>query len=185
MQNFKYYAPTYVLFGRDTEKEVASLVKKYGGKKVLVHYGGQSAVKSGLIATVEKQLSDAGIEYVKLGGVVPNPRLSLVRKGIELCKAENIDFLLAVGGGSVIDSCKAISSGRFYDGDVWTLYEHKDHANKYLPIGCILTIPAAGSEMSDGSVITNDEVESWFHKAFCFSPKMENAGGKTSDLIKT
>ena len=167
MQNFKYYAPTHVLFGRDTEKEVASLVKKYGGKKVLVHYGGQSAVKSGLIATVEKQLSDAGIEYVKLGGVVPNPRLSLVRKGIELCKAENIDFLLAVGGGSVIDSCKAISSGRFYDGDVWTLYEHKDHATKYLPIGCILTIPAAGSEMSDGSVITNDEVESWLKKDYC------------------
>ena len=167
MQNFKYYAPTHVLFGRDTEKEVASLVKKYGGKKVLVHYGGQSAVKSGLLATVEKLLSDAGIEYVKLGGVKPNPRLSLVRKGIELCKAENIDFLLAVGGGSVIDSCKAISSGRFYDGDVWTLYEHKDHATKYLPIGCILTIPAAGSEMSDGSVITNDEVKGWLKKDYC------------------
>ena len=167
MQNFKYYAPTHVVFGRDTEKEVASLVKKYGGKKVLVHYGGQSAIKSGLLATVEKQLSDAGIEYIKLGGVKPNPRLSLVRKGIELCKAENIDFLLAVGGGSVIDSCKAISSGRFYDGDVWTLYEHKDHATKYLPIGCILTIPAAGSEMSDGSVITNDEVKGWLKKDYC------------------
>ena len=145
MQNFNYYAPTQVVFGRNTENQLASLVKKYGGKKVLVHYGGQSAIKSGLMATVEKQLSDGGIEYVKLGGVVPNPRLSLVRKGIELCKVEGIDFLLAVGGGSVIDSCKAISSGRYYDGDVWTLYEHKDHATKYLPIGCILTIPAAGS----------------------------------------
>lgn len=167
MQNFKYYAPTQVVFGRDTEQQVAELVKKYGGTRVLLHYGGQSAVKSGLIAKVEKILSDAGIEYVKLGGVKPNPRLSMVRKGIEVCKAENIDFLLAVGGGSVIDSCKAISSGRFYDGDVWTLYEHKDHATKYLPIGCILTIPAAGSEMSDGSVITNDEVDGWLKKDYC------------------
>lgn len=167
MQNFKYYAPTQVVFGRDTENQVAELVKKYGGTRVLLHYGGQSAVKSGLIAKVEKILSDADIEYVKLGGVKPNPRLSMVRKGIEVCKAENIDFLLAVGGGSVIDSCKAISSGRFYDGDVWTLYEHKDHATKYLPIGCILTIPAAGSEMSDGSVITNDEVDGWLKKDYC------------------
>ena len=167
MQNFNYYAPTQVVFGRNTENELASLVKKYGGKKVLVHYGGQSAIKSGLMATVEKQLTDAGISYVKLGGVVPNPRLSLVRKGIELCKAEGIDFLLAVGGGSVIDSCKAISSGRYYDGDVWTLYEHKDHATQYLPIGCILTIPAAGSEMSNGSVITNDEVDGWLKKDYC------------------
>lgn len=167
MQNFKYYAPTQVVFGRDTEQQVAELVKKYGGTRVLLHYGGQSAVKSGLIAKVKKILSDAGIEYVKLGGVKPNPRLSMVRKGIEVCKAENIDFLLAVGGGSVIDSCKAISSGRFYDGDVWTLYEHKDHATKYLPIGCILTIPAAGSEMSDGSVITNDEVDGWLKKDYC------------------
>lgn len=167
MQNFKYYAPTQVVFGRDTENQVAELVKKYGGTRVLLHYGGQSAVKSGLIAKVEKILLDAGIEYVKLGGVKPNPRLSMVRKGIEVCKAENIDFLLAVGGGSVIDSCKAISSGRFYDGDVWTLYEHKDHATKYLPIGCILTIPAAGSEMSDGSVITNDEVDGWLKKDYC------------------
>jgi len=167
MRNFSYYAPTEVVFGRDTENKLASLIQKYGGKKVLVHYGGQSAIKSGLMAKVEKQLADSGIDYVKLGGVVPNPRLSLVRKGIELCKAENVDFLLAVGGGSVIDSCKAISSGRYYDGDVWTLYEHKDHATKYLPIGCVLTIPAAGSEMSDGSVITNDEVDGWLKKDYC------------------
>jgi len=167
MQNFNYYAPTQVVFGRETENEVASLVKKYGGKKVLLHYGGQSAIKSGLLSKVEKSLTEAGIAYVKLGGVVPNPRLSLVRKGIELCKAEDIDFLLAVGGGSVIDSCKAISSGRYYDGDVWTLYEHKDHATAYLPIGCILTIPAAGSEMSNGSVITNDEVDGWLKKDYC------------------
>lgn len=167
MQNFNYYAPTQVVFGRGSEDKLAQLVKKYGGTKVLVHYGGQSAIKSGLMAKVEKQLTDAGIAYVKLGGVVPNPRLSLVRKGIELCKQEGVDFLLAVGGGSVIDSCKAISSGRFYEGDVWTLYEHKDHATEYLPIGTILTIPAAGSEMSDGSVITNDEVEGWLKKDYC------------------
>lgn len=167
MQNFNYYAPTQVVFGRDTENKVAQLIKKYGGTKVLLHYGGQSAIKSGLLSKVEKLLNEAGIEYVLLGGVKPNPRLSLVRKGIELCKSENVDFLLAVGGGSVIDSCKAISSGRYYEGDVWTLYEHKDHATRYLPIGCILTIPAAGSEMSNGSVITNDEVESWLKKDYC------------------
>ena len=167
MKNFNYYAPTQVAFGRNTENQVAELVKKYGGSKVLVHYGGQSAIRSGLLAKVEQILTEAGITYVKLGGVKPNPRLSLVRKGIKLCKEENVDFLLAVGGGSVIDSCKAISSGRFYQGDVWTLYEHKDHATQYLPIGCILTIPAAGSEMSNGSVITNDEVESWLKKDYC------------------
>ena len=167
MKNFKFYAPTHVVFGRDAESQVAELVKKYGGKKVLLHYGGQSAIKSGLLPKVEKLLSEAGIEYVKLGGVVPNPRLSMVRKGIEVCKQEGIDFLLAVGGGSVIDSCKAISSGRFYEGDVWTLYQHKYHATKYLPIGCVLTIPAAGSEMSDGSVITNDEVDGWLKKDYC------------------
>ena len=167
MKNFNYYAPTQVAFGRNTESQVAELVKKHGGSKVLIHYGGQSAIRSGLLAKVEQILTEAGIAYVKLGGVKPNPRLSLVRKGIELCKEENVDFLLAVGGGSVIDSCKAISSGRFYQGDVWTLYEHKDHATQYLPIGCILTITAAGSEMSNGSVITNDEVESWLKKDYC------------------
>lgn len=167
MKNFNYYAPTQVAFGRNTESQVAELVKKHGGSKVLIHYGGQSAIRSGLLAKVEQILTEAGIAYVKLGGVKPNPRLSLVRKGIELCKEENVDFLLAVGGGSVIDSCKAISSGRFYQGDVWTLYEHKDHATQYLPIGSILTIPAAGSEMSNGSVITNDEVESWLKKDYC------------------
>lgn len=167
MQNFNYYAPTQVVFGRDTENEVASLVKKYGGKKVLLHYGGQSAIKSGLLPKVEALLTEAGVEFVKLGGVVPNPRLSLVRKGIELCKAEGVDFILAVGGGSVIDSSKAISSGRFFEGDVWDLYLHKTFAKEYLPIGCILTIPAAGSEMSNGSVITNDEVEGWLKKDYC------------------
>lgn len=157
MVDFKYYAPTHVVFGRDSEKQVGKLVKKYGGTKVLLHYGGSSAEKSGLLGVVEEALKAEGIEYVKLGGVVPNPRVSLVRKGIEVCKAEGVDFILAVGGGSVIDSSKAISSGRFLDADVWDLYTRKAFATKYLPLGCVLTIPAAGSEMSDGSVITNDE----------------------------
>ncbi len=165
MKNFKYYAPTKVLFGKSTEDKVADLVKEFGGTKVLLHYGGQSAEKSGLLGKVEKSLQDAGIAYVKLGGVVPNPRVSKVREGIELCKQEGIDFLLAVGGGSVIDSCKAISSGRYFEGDVWDLYLKKAHATQYMPIGCILTIPAAGSEMSDGSVITNEE--GWLKKDYC------------------
>lgn len=157
MKDFKYYAPTQVEFGKNTEQKVGQLVKKYGGTKVLLHYGGQSAIKSGLLATVEAKLKEEGIEYVKLGGVVPNPRVSLVRKGIEICKTEGVDFLLAVGGGSVIDSCKAISSGRYFEGDVWDLYLKKAKATRYMPLGCVLTIPAAGSEMSDGSVITNED----------------------------
>lgn len=165
MKDFKFYAPTKVIFGKDSEKRVGELVKEFGGTKVLLHYGGKSAEKSGLLRRVEDSLKAAGIEYVKLGGVVPNPRLSMVRKGIEVCKEENIDFLLAVGGGSVIDSCKAISSGRFFEGDVWDLYLKKAHAEKYLPIGCVLTIPAAGSEMSDGSVITNED--GWLKKDYC------------------
>lgn len=165
MKDFKFYAPTKVIFGKDSEKRIGELVKEFGGTKVLLHYGGKSAEKSGLLGRVEDSLKAAGIEYVKLGGVVPNPRLSMVRKGIEVCKEENIDFLLAVGGGSVIDSCKAISSGRFFEGDVWDLYLKKAHAEKYLPIGCVLTIPAAGSEMSDGSVITNED--GWLKKDYC------------------
>lgn len=165
MKDFKFYAPTRVEFGKGSEEKVAELVKQFGGTKVLLHYGGKSAEKSGLLGKVEASLAAAGIEYVKLGGVVPNPRLSLVRKGIEICKAEGIDFLLAVGGGSVIDSCKAISAGRYFEGDVWDLYLKKAHATKYMPIGCILTIPAAGSEMSDGSVITNED--GWLKKDYC------------------
>lgn len=157
MVDFKYYAPTQVVFGKDSESKTGALVKKYGGTKVLIHYGGQSAIRSGLLESVKLSLEEAGVEYVELGGVVPNPRVSLVRKGIEICRTNGIDFILAVGGGSVIDSAKAISSGMFYDGDVWDLFIHKAVATKYLPIACVLTIPAAGSEMSDGCVITNEE----------------------------
>lgn len=156
MQNFNYYAPTEVVFGNDSEEKVASLIKKYGGTKVLLHYGGQSAIKSGLLPKVEKILTEAGISYVSLGGVVPNPRLSKVHEGIELCRKEGVDFILAVGGGSVIDSCKAIGYGVNYDGDVWDVYTQKYKPQTFVPLGVVLTIPAAGSEMSDSSVITNE-----------------------------
>ena len=157
MKDFHYYAPTEVVFGADAETQTGKMVKKYGGTKVLVHYGGGSVVRSGLLDTVCKSLEAEGIAYVKLGGVVPNPRVSLVREGIELCRKEGVDFLLAVGGGSVIDSMKAISVGVPYKGDVWDFYIRKAFDRECLPTSCVLTIPAAGSEMSDGSVITNDE----------------------------
>lgn len=156
MQNFNYYAPTEVVFGNDAEEQVATLIKKYGGTKVLLHYGGQSAIKSGLLPKVEKILTEAGISYVSLGGVVPNPRLSKVHEGIELCRKEGVDFILAVGGGSVIDSSKAIGYGINYDGDVWDVYTQTHKPETFVPLGVVLTIPAAGSEMSDSSVITNE-----------------------------
>ncbi|MBR6035501.1 MAG: iron-containing alcohol dehydrogenase [Bacteroidaceae bacterium] len=157
MKDFTYYAPTEVVFGRDSEAKVAQMIRKYGGTKVLVHFGGKSAIQSGLLPKICDQLSQAGIPYVALGGVVPNPRLSMVHKGIELCKKEGVDFLLAVGGGSVIDSCKAIAYGVPYKGEVWDLYLGKGKPKTMLPLGCVLTIPAAGSEMSESSVITNED----------------------------
>ena len=160
MNNFVYYAPTEVHFGRGTENETGKLVKKYGGTKVLIHYGGGSAVRSGLISRVKKSLEESGIAYCELGGVVPNPHLSKVREGIELCKKEGVDFLLAVGGGSVADSCKAIGYGMLLDGDVWELYEHTKTADACMPVGMVLTIAAAGSEMSNSSVITNEKTGS-------------------------
>ncbi len=156
MEDFKYYAPTEVVFGKDSEEQLVEMIKKYGGKKVLVHYGGKSAERSGLLGSVRQKLTDGGIAFCELGGVKPNPRLELVREGIELCKRENVDFILAVGGGSVIDSSKAIGYGMKYDGDVWDIYARKYAPKETLPVGSILTIPAAGSEMSDSSVITNE-----------------------------
>ncbi len=156
MNNFNYYAPTKVIFGASRENEIGTLIKEQQCKKVLIHYGGQSAIKSGLIDRVRASLNEANINYIELGGVVPNPRLSLVYKGIELCKQEQVDFILAVGGGSVIDSAKAIGYGVANEGDVWDYYEYTRVPNSCLPIGVILTISAAGSEMSNSSVITND-----------------------------
>ncbi len=158
MKDFKYYAPTEVVFGEQSEEQVAALVKKYGGTKVLVHYGGRSAEKSGLLDKICHLLSQGGIPYVKLGGVVPNPRLSLAKKGIEICRKEGVDFILAVGGGSVIDSSKCIAYGVCMAGDVWDLYLGKVEAPEtMLPVASVLTIPAAGSEMSEASVITNED----------------------------
>ncbi len=152
--NFHYYAPTDIVFGRDTEKQTGMLVKRQGCKRVLLHYGGQSARRSGLLDRIEGSLAEAGVDYVQLGGVVPNPRLSLVYEGIKLCKREGVDFILAVGGGSVIDSAKAIGYGVTNEGDVWDFYDRKRQAAACLPIGAVLTIADAGSEMSDSSEIT-------------------------------
>jgi alcohol dehydrogenase YqhD (iron-dependent ADH family) len=157
MFGFKYYTPTKVVFGKDTELKVAELIKEFGGKKVLIHYGGGSVVRSGLLKRVTNTLDAAGIAYVVLGGAVPNPHLSLVYEGIELVKKEGIDFLLAVGGGSAIDSAKAIGYGVANEGDVWDFYDYKRQAEGALPLGVILTIAATGSEMSDSSVITKEE----------------------------
>ena len=158
MKDFNYYAPTEVVFGEQSEEQVAALVKKYGGTKVLLHYGGKSAERSGLLDKMSRLLTEGGIPFVTLGGVVPNPRLSLARQGIELCRKEGVDFILAVGGGSVIDSAKCIAYGVCMDGDVWDLYIGKAEAPKtMLPVASVLTIPAAGSEMSEASVITNED----------------------------
>ena len=157
MKDFNFYAPTRVVFGRESEEKLPQLIQQYGGGKVLVHYGGGSARKSGLLDKVEQMLTEAGISFVELGGVVPNPLLSKVREGIELCRKENVNFILAVGGGSVIDSSKAIGYGVGYPGDVWDFWNGKAVPQTCLPIGVMLTIPAAGSEMSSSCVITNDE----------------------------
>ena len=157
MKDFNFYAPTRVVFGRNAEKQIGQLVKANGGHKVLIHYGGGSAERSGLLGVVRQQLQDAGISFVELGGVVPNPLLSLVYQGIELCRREQVDFLLAVGGGSVIDSAKAIGYGVPYDSDVWDFWAGKAVPAQCLPIGTVLTIPAAGSEMSSSCVVTKDD----------------------------
>ena len=157
MKDFNFYAPTRVVFGRESEEKLPQLIQQYGGGKVLVHYGGGSARKSGLLDKVEKMLTEAGIAFVELGGVVPNPLLSKVKEGIELCRKEHVNFILAVGGGSVIDSAKAIGYGVEYSGDVWDFWDGKAVPQSCLPIGVMLTIPAAGSEMSSSCVVTNDE----------------------------
>ena len=157
MKDFNFYAPTRVVFGRESEAKLPELIKQYGGTKVLVHYGGGSARRSGLLDKVEQMLREAGIDFVELGGVVPNPLLSKVKEGIALCRREGVDFILAVGGGSVIDSSKAIGYGVPYEGDVWDFWDNKAVPQTAMPIGVVLTIPAAGSEMSSSTVITQDE----------------------------
>ena len=156
IKDFNFYAPTRVVFGRDSEQKIGEMVAQYGARKVLVHYGGGSAERSGLLNVVRQQLRDSSIDFCELGGVVPNPLLSKVYEGIALCRKEHVDFILAVGGGSVIDSSKAIGDGVPYDGDVWDFWCGKT-PQKCMPVGAVLTIPAAGSEMSSSTVITKDE----------------------------
>ncbi|WP_058486663.1 iron-containing alcohol dehydrogenase [Defluviitalea phaphyphila] len=155
MDNFTFYSPTYFIFGKNTEKDTGKYVKRFGGNKVLIHYGGGSVIRSGLLDRIKVSLDEEEIEYIELGGVKPNPRSGLVYEGIDLCKKEKVDFILAVGGGSVIDSAKAIAAGTLYEGDFWDFYEGKP-IEKALPVGTVLTIAAAGSEGSPNSVITNE-----------------------------
>jgi len=155
MNNFNFYSPTYFVFGKERENEVGKYVERFGGTKVLIHYGSGSVVKNGLLDRVKKSLSASNIQFCELGGVVPNPRSGLIYQGIEICKKEKIDFILAVGGGSVIDSAKGIALGAEYDGDFWDFYCGK-RVEKALPVATILTLTAAGSEGSTGSVVTHE-----------------------------
>ena len=157
MQNFRFYAPTEVIFGKETESEAGNLVKKYGGTKALLVYGGGSVLKSGLLERVKKSLKEAGVDYCEWGGVKPNPRLSHAQAGAEYAMTENVDFILAVGGGSSIDTAKAIAHGAANPGtNLWEIWTKKVSVEKVLPVGVILTISAAGSEMSDSAVLTNE-----------------------------
>ena len=157
MKNFEYYAPTKVFFGKGNEEKIGEIIKSYGYKKVLLHYGQGSVIKSGLLDIVKNRLSENGISFLELGGVEPNPKLPLVQEGAALVKKEGIDFILAIGGGSVIDSAKAIALSVANDADAWDIITGKAKAEKGFPIGVILTISAAGSEMSNSMVITNPD----------------------------
>ena len=157
MNNFNFYSPTEFVFGKDREQECGALVKKYGGSKVLIHYGGGSVVRSGLLDRVKASLDKEGVPYVELGGVHPNPLDSKVYEGIEIVRSQGIDFILSVGGGSCIDSSKAIAAGSVYDGDFWDFYCGKQAVTKALPVGTVLTIAAAGSEGSGDTVITKED----------------------------
>ncbi len=200
MDNFHYLAPTEVFFGKNGEAKAGELCKRYGAHKVLIHFGGQSAIKSGLLDRVTKSLEAAGLEYVKLGGVVPNPELGLVRKGIELCKQEGVDFILAVGGGSVIDSAKAIGYGMATPGDVWDYYSGRASVTACAPLACVLTLAATGSEMSNSSVITNEDggLKRGLTSPYCFCkfsilnpeltytlPAYQTASGSTDIIMHT
>ena len=157
MDNFNFYSPTEFVFGKGRENECGKYVKKYGGTKVLIHYGGGSVVRSGLLDRVKASLAAENIPFAELGGVQPNPIDTKVYEGIGLCRNEGVDFILAVGGGSVIDSSKAIAVGALYDGDFWDFYDNKAAVEKALPVGTVLTIAAAGSEGSGNTVITKTD----------------------------
>ena len=163
MQNFTYCAPTKVVFGRGVEEQIGPELRARGASRVLVHFGGGSVKKNGLLDKVTASLTAAGLTYVELGGVQPNPKLSFIHEGIALCRKEKVDFILAVGGGSVIDSAKAIGVGLATGNDPWQYASTGTHpeANEVFPVGTVLTIAAAGSEMSNSDVITNDLVTPW------------------------
>ncbi|MDR3221866.1 MAG: iron-containing alcohol dehydrogenase, partial [Candidatus Accumulibacter sp.] len=157
MLNFQFYSPTEFVFGRETENQVGELVKRYGGTKVLIHYGGGSVTKSGLYDRTVKSLEAAGLELVSLGGAKPNPIDTLVYEGIALARREGVDFILGIGGGSAIDSSKAIAAGVPYEGDFWDFYAGKARLTKTMKLGCIITLPATGTEGSDSTVITRSD----------------------------
>lgn len=166
--DFTYFTPTKVVFGHGVEARAGAMIRAFGGKKVLIHYGGKSAAKSGLLKRIEDSLTAEEIEYVSLGGVVPNPRIEKVYEGVRLCKAYGVDFILAVGGGSVIDSAKAIAYALGEpERDVKELYEHTRKPAASLPIGVVLTIAAAGSEMSDSSVISYEDKKRGVNSDLC------------------
>jgi len=158
MENFEFTAPTRIVFGKESQHDIGALVRPYAGK-VLLHYGGKSVKNSGLYQQVVDSLRSAGVEFAELGGVTPNPRLSMVNQGIEICRGENVELVLAVGGGSVIDSAKAIAMGVYYDGDIWDVFDRQLPIDRALPVAAVLTIPAAGSESSFNTVITNEECQ--------------------------
>lgn len=191
MNNFEFYSPTKIIFGKGTQHEVGAQIKKYASK-ILLHYGGGSIKKSGLYEQIISSLKENSVQYVELGGVKPNPRLSLIKEGIKICRDNGIKFILAVGGGSVIDSAKAISMGVEYEGDVWDFFERKAPLTKTIPLAAVLTIPAAGSESSPSVVVTNDYAQlkigfasplvrpvfSILNPEFCYTlPKVQAANG--------
>lgn len=156
MENFIYYTPTKIFFGRHQEEKIASIIRSYGFKRILFHYGQSSLKKMGLYDKIVENLTKEGICFFELGGVEPNPKLSLVEEGIKLVKQENIDFILAVGGGSVIDSAKAIAVGAKVDFSPWKFSIKEEIPTDHIPVGVVLTLAASGSDMSDSCVITND-----------------------------
>lgn len=157
MENFNFCSPTYFAFGKASEQRLGELTKRYGGSKVLLHYGQQSVVKNGLLDLAKKSLDREGIAHVELGGALPNPRADLVYQGIDLCRRESVDFIIGLGGGSAIDSAKAIAVGVCYEGDFWDLYEGKADTTKALPVACVLTLAATGTEGSNSSVINKQD----------------------------
>ncbi|WP_283170915.1 iron-containing alcohol dehydrogenase [Curtanaerobium respiraculi] len=158
MQDFEFFSPTHFVFGRNAEQKAGTMLAERGASKVLVHFGGNSARANGTLDSVEESLKEAGVDFIELGGVRPNPEIGLVREAVDLCKKEGVDWVLAVGGGSVIDSAKAVALGVRYGGDVWDFFGTGKDPESVLPIAVVLTIPAAGSEGSPNTVISNDEL---------------------------